>query len=570
MNIPLVSEYKIPFILHRIIQTFFGGLQLTTDTTITPTTNHLLIKLCVFLFPSSVGIVCSTLIEYRLVDSYIGVLIASVVGFLFTLIMQLICSSHYELYRIGSLVLNDVNGKKPSFVQKILPGIRYYSKTLMLLSCLLTSTLIGMTTYRFQLNNIRVFIHSSNVIAICIWLLVWFTMAIALHSLSLGPPPETATYSMAFNKINSMNRPVHLMIFAGIIEFFPSAYQSCTLIICCLPFLWLLGVVPPITALLHYFLEQVNILVFGGTCSASLYSLILTIVTTSLILVITHFSLSHNYFLLTASLSAYLISNKWHSNMIQMARWPNAVKVVLCLSSIIAIFYLPFRFHNQLMSTIVCLLCLVYTVRYTQQVYLVNKIKNPLSVLMSCKVLRNICTSRLTILVARICLHIGEWPIMFASHSSLTVSVFVVVLPLVCLAFIQSQLKDESTTAKTESNVIRLIHHILIFRMFRQVWQCPHQTAAIICILRLCSQWEYSRFIINWPVECQHLTIYVIISVAINFVRKLYLVLSILLSSILIKKQRLAYSWTLFGKWQLEFLLHYFGGIIEQEYHFTG
>ena len=60
--------------------------------------------------------------------------------------------------------------------------------------------------------------------------------------------------------------------------------------------------------------------------------------------------------------------------------------------------------------------------------------------------------------------------------------------------------------------------------------------------------WLDDYYVVKWPIELKHFALSVALGIAIDFSHKLYLVLVILWASVFLKKQRLAFSWALFGK----------------------
>src|SRR5699024_2402399 len=133
----------------------------------------------------------------------------------------------------------------------------------------------------------------------------------------LGPPPETAAYSMTFNRVDAFNRPVHLLILAALA---PHCWLVCTLLICSLPFLWLLGLVPPVVALAHYSLAQVNTILLGGTGSCSVRSLLLTVVASLASVGAFHLYLepASSPLVLGTTLVTFMLSQRWTGNWRQL------------------------------------------------------------------------------------------------------------------------------------------------------------------------------------------------------------------------------------------------------------
>lgn len=496
MNIPLVSEYKIPFILQRIIQTFFGGLNTET--------NGLPVKLAIFLLAPVVGITTSCLIDNHQIDSYIAVLVTALFGFFFTLLIQVL--SMVQLYQVSALVLPDGSVKKSSVINRLLPVARFHSKTLIILTCVLSSSLMGIITHVFKIEHIQAHVHGNHLLALCVFLLVWFTTAIAHHSLTLGPPPETASYLMTFSKINSLNRPLHLLSLPVIVILFPSGFLPCTLLICCLPFLWLLGIVPPVSALLYYLLEQANMILFAGSCSSDFLALLISVTASSLVFVACHWTLHGWKFLLATSLATFLLSNKWISNWSQLKSIPFAMKTVVCVGGIVGISWIPDSWESlPLVFALVGLVGFTSVVHYSQQVYIGNQVKNPASALMDIRT----PIINLTVNTARIVLHIGKHSIrwgkktkypllrystdLLGTNSRPTLSLDWSGCPHSCLS------STPATMATTGPSGTSLTHSSLLwFRPFT-AWRSTnrttilHSSLAHFCDWKLCPQTVSSR-----------------------------------------------------------------------------
>nr|XP_027200557.1 pecanex-like protein 4 [Dermatophagoides pteronyssinus] len=253
MNISLISEYKISFILQRIFQTFFGA----TTTTTTKTASWI-IQLFIYLFPSCIGMIISILIDLLLIDSYIGILCVSVFGFIFTMIMniqpQKSANKTRPLIYDGqwpttdnqtSIQMFKQNHPKPNDHNKYLSNvktIRQYQSQIILI--IIARSLI-----------------SCSLLAIFIMIFVWFTFTTVHYSLIIGAPPETTAYSIKFRSIDS--------------------------------------ILPPIPSLVFYILEQINIILLAGTATCYIWSSFITILFSFTAIILNHFYFTgRNYFLI--------------------------------------------------------------------------------------------------------------------------------------------------------------------------------------------------------------------------------------------------------------------------------
>lgn len=90
--------------------------------------------------------------------------------------------------------------------------------------------------------------------------------------------------------------------------------------------------------------------------------------------------------------------------------------------------------------------------------------------------------------------------------------------------------------------------------MFRQLWQYPLRFAIQLVAIPMLDLWLVGHWLTQWPVECKHFALGLVLTISVDFVHKLYLVLVILWASVFLKKQRLSRSWTLFGEITIDIL----------------
>lgn len=400
MNIPLVSEYKLPFIRHRLGQTFFGGFELFPFGGDADSLPHwlpyALAKVATFCLPSAVGIVFASLVDDQVMSPYIGVLASSGSGFLLTMSTYILCAIQIEPNKTTPLAVatpppppgqqlmaaGEKTTRRVTLFDQLLPG--HGASHYRVLHCLLLAILLGMCVHLYRFKTIHTVLSPNSLpLSTLIFVLVWFSHTVAQHSLVSGPLPETAAYSMTFNRLDCLNRPGHLLCVFLVQIIFPSSthvYLVGTMIMASLPFLWLLGLVPPLSALVHYLLEMVNIHLLGGTPSTSMISLLFTVMFT-----LTSISLCQLYltradlYLMSLALLAYVVSNKWLGNIGHLRHYLSIFFRLVVVASIVALYHTPIQqYQHQLLSVVITLTSFIAVIRYSQHIYLFGILRNPL------------------------------------------------------------------------------------------------------------------------------------------------------------------------------------------------
>eukprot|EP00049_Salpingoeca_infusionum_P015154 m.291140 g.291140 ORF g.291140 m.291140 type:complete len:1169 (-) comp15825_c0_seq8:149-3655(-) len=96
--------------------------------------------------------------------------------------------------------------------------------------------------------------------------------AIAQYSLTTAPPPESAVYNMTATRqlLDTFHRPIHIILFlipATIAAYMTTISTTAMLLIpvALLPLLWILGIAPPPSALLHALLDQYSMFGVGAS-----------------------------------------------------------------------------------------------------------------------------------------------------------------------------------------------------------------------------------------------------------------------------------------------------------------
>lgn len=122
-------------------------------------------------------------------------------------------------------------------------------------------------------------------------------------------------------------------------------------------------------------------------------------------------------------------------------------------------------------------------------------------------------------------------------------------MPLLGFTLVLNQMAQEGAQNRTGHLVPQYIGlNLLVFRVLRQVWHEPFLVGCQIVVLHLTHLYWPTAFFSTWPIEARHFLLTISFHLSTDIAHKLYLVISLLLSSVMIKKQRFGFSWILFGK----------------------
>lgn len=398
MNIPLVSEYKLPFIRHRLGQTFLGGFELFPFGGDADSLPHwfpyALAKVATFCLPSAIGIVFASLVDDQVMSPYIGVIASSGSGFLLTMSVYILCAIQIKPNKTAPLTIISPGQQLMPASEKIAKMLNFYDHLIprhrsihyRILHCLLLAILLGMCVYLYRFKIIHSRLSPNSIpLSIIIFVLVWFSHTVAQHSLMSGPLPETAAYSMTFSRLDCLNRPGHILcVFLVQIIFFSNTrvYLAGTVIMNSLPFFWLLGLVPPLLALVHYLLEMINIHLLGGTPGTSIISLLFTVLFTLASTSLCQLYLTQaKFYLMSLALLGYVVSNKWQGNMSHLRQYLSIFYKLVIIVSIIAFFNTPTNFQqyqHQVIMVVIALASSVTVIKYSQQIYIFGLFRNSL------------------------------------------------------------------------------------------------------------------------------------------------------------------------------------------------
>jgi hypothetical protein len=106
--------------------------------------------------------------------------------------------------------------------------------------------------------------------------------------------------------------------------------------------------------------------------------------------------------------------------------------------------------------------------------------------------------------------------------------------------------QEMNTNSKSNEKLISFLISIAILRIHRSIWQKSCLTAFIIILVKFSNQ--INMILISEFLPIQWLIVDFCINVIISSLEKLYLVIVLMATSVLLKKQRLTMSWYLLGK----------------------
>ncbi len=222
-GVPLLNDYKLEFFWKRFPQTIIGGakLRLGYDAPTYVYLNQILL----LLFPWLLGGICTILVELLKIDDEIGVYIFGGLMILYTLAINII--SAYIQSRGSSR--KSVQGNIQNVLSEddeieftsccgfetiafIVPGKKY--RLNILLHALIAGGVGGLGFWYLlpqTLNNV----YSNNVAAtVLLYMFGWVALLVGLYSLTVGPPPEPATYGTTDElEMSHLTRPFYMMVF---------------------------------------------------------------------------------------------------------------------------------------------------------------------------------------------------------------------------------------------------------------------------------------------------------------------------------------------------------------------
>ena len=301
-EVHLLSDYKKDFVAKRFLQTFIGGIRLPSVPWYVK-----LLQLVIF------GLPLMGIVPYYVINDPSGLssLLLGIFGMVWALLLQLLGRlAHWRAAHLGNTVLhlssnlldeeNEVQfeglfcAKTWTF---LIPPKKHWINVLF--HSLMAGLLFLACSQYLLKSTIQEFLGSKTPFSELVISLAILSICQAFHSLVIVSIPESAVFRAHDNlERNYISRPIHVIFVT--IPYWTLTHlvsQSSVLhyttgvsyvIVCCLPILWLLGVLPPFEPFILWLTEQLQIFGLGGTPSCTLGRSI-----TQFLLSLLHFGILH-------------------------------------------------------------------------------------------------------------------------------------------------------------------------------------------------------------------------------------------------------------------------------------
>ncbi|XP_068110531.1 pecanex-like protein 4 [Hyperolius riggenbachi] len=284
-DVPLLNDYKQEFFWKRFPQTVLGGPRFKLGYTAPP---YIYInQVILFLTPWVLGGVGTVLCEVRILADYYTAALSGGLMLIASVIIQLLnqyarrkTSTVERLQNQNTLTDEDdydFSGCLGSETVKfIIPGKKFVANVIF--HSVLAGGLCGLGTW--YLLPYRLDALYSNIGAtVMIFLFGWITVCIGEYSLIVNSATETATFhAQDTYEITPLLRPVYIFAFIAVdlayrfvvpVPALLWANRVLHVVFLFLPFLWALGILPPLDALVLWGMEQTLEFVLGGSPMSS-------------------------------------------------------------------------------------------------------------------------------------------------------------------------------------------------------------------------------------------------------------------------------------------------------------
>ncbi|XP_067119884.1 pecanex-like protein 4 [Centruroides vittatus] len=321
MSTPLISEYKRPFIVRRLLQTFLGGPKIKLG--FKAPVYIYIIHIVLFLIPWILAESITPFVDNEEVNITIAMYIyGSVIGALVLLIQFL----NYFAQRETSVVskINKTNHllEDDEVEFSACCGIETYQfifarkNTWFYIICYsLISAVVCATGLEYlYIPKLKEW-WNNKLTAIVLHVFGWLTICISQYSLTVVNPPEPAIYNNEKHHfMKTTFRPFYVCCMFAV-HYVSWKYETWKeidgylhIIFVLLPLLWLLGTLPPQDALLLWAEEQLLCFGLGGSTVPSDWWLIFSLGISISLMLIIYFLQNWTTISIVASCSCYLLS----------------------------------------------------------------------------------------------------------------------------------------------------------------------------------------------------------------------------------------------------------------------
>ncbi|NXF70238.1 PCX4 protein, partial [Ciccaba nigrolineata] len=284
-DVPLLNDYKQEFFLKRFPQTVLGGPRFKLGYCAPP---YIYVnQIILFLTPWVLGGVGTLMYQLGIMKDYYTAALSGGLMFVTALILQMTnLYAKQKTVTVERMQIQNTLTDEDEFefsscvgsetVKFIIPGKKYIINTVF--HSLLAGVLCGLGTWYLLPNRITL-LYSNIGGTVVIFVFGWVTICIGEYSLIVNTATETATFqALDTYEITALMRPFYIFVFIAVdlahrfavnTPILEQTNQILHIIFLFLPFLWAMGILPPLDALFLWGMEQLLEFGLGGSPMSS-------------------------------------------------------------------------------------------------------------------------------------------------------------------------------------------------------------------------------------------------------------------------------------------------------------
>ncbi|NWI47745.1 PCX4 protein, partial [Picathartes gymnocephalus] len=284
-DVPLLNDYKQEFFLKRFPQTVLGGPRFKLGYCAPP---YIYVnQIILFLTPWVWGGVGTLLYQLGVMKDYCTAALSGGLMFVTALALQMTnLYAKQKTVTVERMQIQNTLTDEDEFefsscvgsetVKFIIPGKKYIINTVF--HSLLAGVLCGLGTWYLLPNRITL-LYSNIGGTVVIFVFGWVTICIGEYSLIINTATETATFqALDTYEITALMRPFYIFVFIAVdlahrfavnAPILEQTNQILHILFLFLPFLWAMGILPPLDALFLWGMEQLLEFGLGGSPMSS-------------------------------------------------------------------------------------------------------------------------------------------------------------------------------------------------------------------------------------------------------------------------------------------------------------
>ncbi|NXO18265.1 PCX4 protein, partial [Oriolus oriolus] len=284
-DVPLLNDYKQEFFLKRFPQTVLGGPRFKLGYCAPP---YIYVnQIILFLTPWVWGGVGTLLYQLGVMKDYCTAALSGGLMFVTALALQLTnLYAKQKTVTVERMQIQNTLTDEDEFefsscvgsetVKFIIPGKKYIINTVF--HSLLAGVLCGLGTWYLLPNRITL-LYGNIGGTVVIFVFGWVTICIGEYSLIINTATETATFqALDTYEITALMRPFYIFVFIAVdlahrfavnAPILEQTNQILHILFLFLPFLWAMGILPPLDALFLWGMEQLLEFGLGGSPMSS-------------------------------------------------------------------------------------------------------------------------------------------------------------------------------------------------------------------------------------------------------------------------------------------------------------